>query len=188
MGRCLQTSFVLIVCGWLATIPAVGQESPPVAGIDANKALVRRYLEEVLTAGRFGLLDEIVSPEFVDRTPGAEPDVRGPEVVRRAQRRARQFFEEVRYTIDDLVAEGDRVAARYTVRALRKPTGESDPAKPIEVIGITLFRIESGKIREAWIVNDQIELFRQLGFTLAPAEKEPPKPKPLPGLPPQPAG
>lgn len=179
-------SRALIVCALLAALPAAGQEAAPAAGLEANKTLVRRYLEEVLTAGRFALLDELFSPGFVDRTPGAPADVRGPEAIRAAQRRARQLFDDIRYTVDDLVAEGDRVAARYTVRATRKPTAEDD-GKPVEVIGITLFRIADGRIQEAWIVNDQIELFRQLGYTLAPAPKEPEKPKAPPEPPPQPA-
>jgi predicted ester cyclase len=187
MDRSLRTLLLLLVCGGLAGLPAAGQEAAPADGLEAHKALVRRYLEEVLTAGRFALLDELFSPEFVDRTPGAPADVRGPEAIRQSQRRARQLFEDIRYTVDDLVAEGDRVAARYTVRATRKPTAE-DSGKPIEVIGITLFRIADGKIQEAWIVNDQIELFRQLGYTLAPAPKEPAKPKAPPETPPQPAG
>jgi ketosteroid isomerase-like protein len=185
----MRTSLALIVCGLLA-LPAAGQESAPPSppgSPEANKTVVRRYLEEVLTAGRFALLDELISPDFVDRTPGSPAEGRGPEVIRESQRRARQLFENVRYTVDDLVAEGDRVAARYTVRATRKATGE-DAAKPIEVIGITMFRLADGKIQEAWIVNDQIELFRQLGFILTPAPKEPPKPKAPPEPPPQPAG
>lgn len=182
----MRTSLALIVCGLLAALPAAGQESAPPGSPEANKTLVRRYLEEVLTAGRFALLDELISPDFVDRTPGSPAEGRGPEVIRESQRRARQLFENVRYTVEDLVAEGDRVAARYTVRATRKATGE-DEARRIEVIGITMFRLAGGKIQEAWIVNDQIELFRQLGFTLTPAPKEPEKPKTPPEPPPQPA-
>ena len=185
MKPCLRTSLALIICGLLA-LPMAGQESAPLSppeSAEANKKLVRRYFEEVLTAGEFGLLDELFSPDFVDRTPGASTDTRGPEVIGESQRRARQLFEGIRYTVDDLVAEGDRVAARYTVRATRKATEEEAPIR-IEVIGITMFRLAGGKIQEAWIVNDQIELFRQLGFTLTPAPKEPEKPT----APPEPVG
>ena len=113
----------------------------------------------------------MVGPDFVDRTPGSPGNVHGPDAIRASQRRARELFEDIRYTVEDLFAEGDRVAARYTVRATRKGAGGG--GKPVEVTGITLFRIAAGKIREAWIVNDQIELFRQLGFTLQPPKAEP---------------
>jgi predicted ester cyclase len=184
MNRIALAAFALL---W--ALPALGQESTcsPASGTEAGKALVRRYIEEVLSAGKLELLDELVSPELVDRTPGASPQTRGPEVIRESQKRARDLFQDIRYTLDDLIAEGDRVVARYTVRATRKPAEGSDQGKPIEVTGITIFKIAAdGKIAETWIVNDQIELFRQLGFTLTPPKQEPPpKPQPLP--PPEPA-
>jgi ketosteroid isomerase-like protein len=137
--------------------------------IEANKDLVRRYLSEVLSAGKLDVLDQLLAPDFVDSTPGAPKDVRGPEVIRAAQARARKIFPEVSYTVEDLIAEGDRVAARYTVRA----TGRSDsgPGPKVEVTGITIFRIADGKIREAWIINDQIEMFLQLGYSLQPPQQ-----------------
>ena len=100
----------------------------------------------------------------------APKDVRGPEVVRSAQQRAREIFPVVEYQVEDLVAEGDKVVARYTVRATSRGNGSS-PGRPIEVTGMTLFRIAEGRIRETWIVNDQIEMFLQLGYTLEPPGK-----------------
>ena len=147
----------LLVLGLLLACPAPGQEPPSPA--EANKAVVRRYLE-ILSGGDLAALSEVVSPDFVDRTPGA-PQSKGPQSIQETQRRARELFRDIRYTLEDLVADGDRVVARYIVRAHRS-------GKPVEVMGMTLFRIEDGKIREAWIVNDQIELFRQLGYTLLP--------------------
>jgi predicted ester cyclase len=159
----------------LAVSPMVrAQEKPPEvakpsADLSANKALVRRYLAEILSAGRLDLLDQLLAPDFVDSTPGAPKDVRGPEVIRASQQRAREIFPEVEYVVDDLVGEGDKVVARYTVRATSRGSGSS-PGRPIEVTGITIFRITGGRIRETWIVNDQIEMFLQLGYTLQPPQ------------------
>lgn len=147
----------------------------PSASLPANKDLVRRYLGEVLSAGRLDLLDQLLSPDFVDSTPGAPKDVRGPDVIRAAQQRAREIFPEVEYKVDDLIEEGDKVVARYTVRATSRGSG-SAPGRPIEVTGITIFRIAEGKIRETWIVNDQIEMFLQLGYTLHPPGEQPAQP------------
>jgi ketosteroid isomerase-like protein len=147
----------LLILGFFLAVPVLGEE-PPSPG-EANKALVRRYLE-ILSGGDLTALGEVVSPDFVDRTPGA-PQSKGPQAIQETQRRARELFRDVRYTLEDLTAEADRVVARYTVRAHRS-------GKPVEVMGMTLFRIEGGRIREAWIVNDQIELFRQLGYSLLP--------------------
>jgi ketosteroid isomerase-like protein len=159
----------------LLALPALAQEPAPEPGSpEANKAVVRHYLQ-ILGGGSLDELDQVIGPDFLDRTPGA-PKTQGPGAIRDSQKRARELFAEIRYKIGDLVAEGDRVAALYTVRATRK--AESGAGTPIEVIGITLFRIADGKIRETWIVNDQLELFSQLGFTIQPPGGSPAKPAP----------
>lgn len=167
MTRTLRATLAL--CLFLS-LPAAAQEKPAAAPLEANKALVRRYLAEVLSAGRLDQLEQFLAPDFVDSTPGAPRDVRGPELVRSAQQNARELFPEVEYKVDDLIAEGDKVVARYTVRATSKAT-ETAPGRPIEVTGITVFRIADGKIRETWIVNDQVEMFLQLGYTLQPPQQ-----------------
>ena len=165
----------------LLALPLRAQEPAPAPGSpEANKEVVRRYLQ-ILGGGALDQLDQVLGPDFVDRTPGAPPNVYGPEAIRQSQRKARDLFQDIRYAVDDLIAEGDRVAARYTVRATRKGSGAT--GLPVQVIGVTIFRIADGKIREAWIVNDQIELFRQLGFTIRPPQTETPKP-PKPAKPP----
>lgn len=176
MTRSLRTALAL--SAFLLALPVRSQDTPqevapptspsaePSAQLSSNKELVRRYLGDVLSAGRLDVLDQLLSPDFEDSTPGA-PQERGPGVIRAAQQRAREIFPEVEYKVDDLIAEGDKVVARYTVRATSRTTGSS-PGRPIEVTGVTIFRIADGKIRETWIVNDQIEMFLQLGYTLKP--------------------
>lgn len=180
----IASRLLLPYLAFLLAFPALGQEPP--SGVGANKTLVQRYIGEILAGGRLDLLEDFVSPDFVDRTPGAPAGARGPEVIRESQARAREVFQDIQYTIDDLIAEGDRVVARYTVKATRKAGEGAEGGRPIRVTGVTIFHIADGKIREAWIVNDQIELFRQLGYTLTPPKPEPP-PKPQPPAPAQPA-
>lgn len=156
----------------LVALPAAfGQTAPGPAPdpLEANKALVRRYVDEVLSANRLDKLDEMLAPDFTDRTPGAVANETGPDVIRAAQARIRALFPTVEYQIDDLVAEGDKVVARYTVRATTQAS-EGNPARKVKVTGITVFRLAEGRIREVWIINDQIELYRQLGFTIQPPE------------------
>jgi steroid delta-isomerase-like uncharacterized protein len=163
---------LLSLLGTAAQAEPPAKPAAPAAVLDAraaNKELVRRYIDEVLSAGHLDALDQLLAPDFEDSTPGAAKDLHGPDVIRRAQTKARMIFPEVQYTVDDLIAEGDRVAARYTVKARSQGT-EGSPGKPIEVTGITIFRIADGKIREAWIINDQIEMFQQLGYTLQPPQ------------------
>lgn len=157
----------------LLAVPAAAQPLPAPDPLQANKALVRRYIEEVLSANRLEKLDEMLGPDFKDSTPGALGSETGPNIIREAQGRIRSLFPTVQYQVDDLVAEGDKVVARYTVRAATKEE-KGIPSQKVEITGMTLFRIADGRIREVWIINDQMELYRQLGFTIQPPES--PKP------------
>ncbi|MFL6202114.1 MAG: ester cyclase [Thermoanaerobaculia bacterium] len=149
---------------------AVAQPPQPAPDpLQANKTLVRRYIEEVLSANRMEKLDEMLGPDFTDSTPGAHGTETGPDIIRAAQGRIRALFPTVQYQVEDLVAEGDKVVARYTVRAATKEE-EGVPSQKVEITGMTLFRIGDGRIREVWIINDQMELYRQLGFTIQPPE------------------
>jgi predicted ester cyclase len=149
----------------LALVPA-----PDAAAADhrqENKVLVRRYLTEVLGAGKLDKLDEIVAKTFVDRTPGA-PSLRGPAAARQAQQKLRDLFVKVEYDPQALIAEGDQVAARYLVLATPKPERGGPPPPPLLLNGVALFRVSAGRIQEVFVLNDQIGLLRQLGYTLVP--------------------
>jgi predicted ester cyclase len=169
MSRRLLQALALAL---LAVPGALGQAPQNTASanpLDANKALVRRYIDEVLSANRLDKLDELLGPDFTDSTPGALGSETGPDIIRAAQGRIRALFSTVEYQIDDLLAEGDKVLARYTVRAATKAS-EDSPSQKVEITGMTVFRIADGKIREVWIINDQMELYRQLGFTIQAPE------------------
>ena len=170
MTKILGTTLIAV----LLAIPAAAQPAAaPADPLQANKALVRRYIDEVLTANKLEKLDEMLGPDFTDSTPGALGAETGPDIIRGAQARIRSLFPTVQYQIDDLVAEGDKVVARYIVRAATREE-EGIPSQKVEITGMTLFRIADGRIREVWIINDQMELYRQLGFTIQPPES--PKP------------
>jgi predicted ester cyclase len=171
MRKMLQVALLLLVAVAAAAQPP--QQAPAPDPLQANKALVRRYIEEILSANRMEKLDEMLGPDFTDSTPGALGSETGPNIIRAAQGRIRALFPTVQYQIDDLVAEGDKVVARYIVRAATKEE-EGVPSQKVEITGMTLFRIADGKIREVWIINDQMELYRQLGFTIQPPEDHKP--------------
>lgn len=149
----------------LVVLPLAAQ--PPTSPQDANKAVVERYIEDVLGAGRLEEIDQLVAEGYVDSTPGSAEGARGPEVVRANQRRLRERFDNVRYSIDQLVAEGDLVVARYIVFATLRSDGKA-PGRSAEFAGMTIFRLAEGKIRETWILNDQLAMYRQLGYRLEP--------------------
>jgi predicted ester cyclase len=131
--------------------------------------VVRRYLIEVLGGAHPEALNELVATAYVDRTPGA-PDDRGPAAVRKVQDKVHEVFSKVEYKVQELIAEGDHVVARYLVLATPRLKTGTVPVQPVVVNGITIFKLAGGKIQETWIMNDQLNMLRQLGFVLAPAE------------------
>lgn len=187
-NRALIAGLAGIVAGCLA-VPAMARQTEPPAAVPqvaeatvaANKALVRRYIEEVLSRGDLRKLDEMVAADYADATPGADEGLAGPELVRAAQQRVRSLFGEIAYRIDLIVAEGDTVVARYGVKAVyqpKKPDAGGIAGREIGIGGMTIFRLASGKIQESWTINDQMEMFRQLGYELTPPKTEKPGKQP----------
>lgn len=175
-----------------AAVPAAAADQRAGDHRRENKLLVRRYLTEVLAAGKTDGLDQLVAKTFVDRTPGA-PKLRGAAAVRQAQQKLHSLFSKLEYDPQELIAEDDRVAAHYVVTAtLRTEEGVAEPP-PVVLHGVTLFRIRGGKIQDVYVLNDQISFLRQLGYKLgsppdaAPAAPgSPPSGQPPPSGPPSP--
>jgi steroid delta-isomerase-like uncharacterized protein len=140
---------------------------------DENKALVRRVFEvlqrEAWPAGDFQPLEAFLAPDCVYHDPGTP--LRGHEGFRRLLTMYRTAFPDAQFTIEDVVAEGDTVAARFTVRGTH--TGElmgiAPSGKVVEVSIVTLLRIADGKIAEEWERFDTAHLLQQVGAMPAPA-------------------
>jgi ketosteroid isomerase-like protein len=118
---------------------------------DANKALVRRVFEEIIPNGDTAAMREVMDPDFLDHDPlpGQPPGGAGGEYVVSTMHTAQP---DLRFTIDDLLAEGDRVVIRWTLHGTntgpmlgRPPTGQ-----PVEFAAIVIFRIADGRLAERW--------------------------------------
>jgi steroid delta-isomerase-like uncharacterized protein len=129
-----------------------------------NKTLVRRYVEEVLNRKNLAIVDELFAPTFVDHD-SSMPDAKGPAGIKRLAAMVHASFPDVRFTIEDLIAEGDRVVYRYTVRGSHQQDfmGIAAAGKQIEFTGIHIYRVEGGKLQEEWENWDTFGLMRQLG-------------------------
>ncbi len=130
---------------------------------EANKAVVRRLYERVWNLGELEVLEEVVSRDFVGHRSD-RPDDLGPEALRQSVITLCEAFPDGKFTIEDMVGEGDRVAVRYTARATHKghfrelaPTGNE-----IIVAGLALYRVAEGQIAERWEIVDQLSLMQQL--------------------------
>jgi steroid delta-isomerase-like uncharacterized protein len=131
---------------------------------EENKALARRWAE-ILNQGNFDLVEEIYAPDFVDHDPTMPEDVRGPEGAREVYSMYRSAFPDAEVTIEDQVAEGDTVATRWTGRGTHQGElmGVPPSGNRVEVMGVTISRIESGKIVEEWDIYDALGMMQAIG-------------------------
>jgi steroid delta-isomerase-like uncharacterized protein len=130
---------------------------------DDNKAIVRRFIDEIFVQGRTATVDELLADDFIAHT---WPSTGHPkDDLKRATERAHGALTNTHFTIDDMIAEGDRVAVRLTAGATQ--TGElmGMPAsgKSYEIGEIHIFRLRDGKVTEHWHQFDQMTMMKQLG-------------------------
>jgi steroid delta-isomerase-like uncharacterized protein len=130
------------------------------------KALMRRFVEK-WNKGKtaaMAVVDEFYATDFVSHGPGDE-DIRGIENVKRSTSDEFSAFPDAHYTIDDMVVEGDKLAARYTMTGTHKGEymGAPPTNKKITIKAITIERFAGGKIVEEWGMYDTLGLMQQLG-------------------------
>ncbi len=135
---------------------------------EENKALIRRFYEEVFNKRNLAALDDFYAPDHVDHTlpPGLPA---GPEGTRQAIAMTLAGFPDLRITIEDMIAEGDKVVIRFTMHGTQQgmfgnlsPTG-----KQVAVSTIEITRIADGKIVEDWGLDDRLGMLQQLGLVPA---------------------
>lgn len=131
---------------------------------ESNKALIRRYVEEVLNKKNLNLVDELFADAFVDHD-SSMPEAGGPAGIKRLAAMVHTSFPDVHFTIEDMIAEGDKVVYRYSVRATHRKDFMGIPAigKQISFTGIHIYRVGDGKLQEEWENWDMLGLMRQLG-------------------------
>lgn len=138
---------------------------------EENKAIVRRFFEEGPSKGDISAADDLLSPDFAMHVPlPASPGVEGINEVITACRAA---FEHLNVTVEDMISEGNTVAARFTARGVHKGNFMGLPAtgKPITMTGIEIFRIKDGKIVELWGEANLLGLMHQLGIVPEPGNE-----------------
>ena len=137
---------------------------------ETNKELVRLLLEEDISRGDEAVAERIIHPEFVDHTnpPGMQHGLSGHKAIVRLFRAA---FPDQWWQIEELVAEGDKVVARTTMRGTHRGDFFGIPAtgRAIALAGVHVVRVADGKIAEHWGCNDDLGLLRQLGALPEPS-------------------
>lgn len=134
---------------------------------ETNKATVRRYLEQVIGAGRADLVDEFMVENIALHGTGLPPGLPALQAWVQAMADA---FPDRQLSVDDVVAEGDRVVARTTMTGTHQGELEGIPAtgKAISQPSITIFQLANGKIIEAWYAADHLSFMQQLGVIPTP--------------------
>jgi steroid delta-isomerase-like uncharacterized protein len=140
---------------------------------EQNKTLVRRFVDEVQSRGNIDALDEICSPEFVNHSapPGVPSNCEG---VKQLTAMFRQAFPDSYFTVEDMLAEEDKVATRKTFHGSHQgefmgipPTGQQVSMGLIDIV-----RIADGRVVEHWSVGDNLGMMQQLGIVPRPRDTE----------------
>lgn len=130
-----------------------------------QKAVVRRYLEEVFAQGNFAAIPELFAPDYVERDPASEGEIRGHDGVRRDLAVYQNALSDIQITVEDQLAERDRVATHATMRAthVEELMGVPPSGNRVEVTGIFICRLADGRLAEGWWNWDTLGLLQQIG-------------------------
>jgi steroid delta-isomerase-like uncharacterized protein len=138
--------------------------------VDDNKAIIRAFVETVWNGRQLDRAGELVAADFVDQAsmPGQAPGLEG---VKRKWAMYLDAIPDFRVTIEDLVAEGEKVAVRRTYEGTHRGgplLGIPATGKRFQFGGISIFRLANGRIAEHWEQLDRLALMQQLGVVPAP--------------------
>ncbi len=133
---------------------------------EENKAIIRRVWEEVFNKGGLAVADEIMAANYVYRGPGGQ-ELKGPEGFKQLVTMFRTAFPDLHATVEDMFAEGDKVAHRATIRGTHKGDlmGIAPTGKQVTVSATVISRFAGGKEVEAWSNIDMLAMYQQMGVT-----------------------
>src|SRR5712692_5861118 len=133
--------------------------------LEQNKAIVRRLFEELWNKGNLSVADQLFSPNYAHHDPSTPDFGRGPESERKRATLYRTAFPDLELTIEDIIAEGETVMARWSCRGTHKGdlSGIAPTGKQVTISGVSIARFTGGKMVEGWVNWDALGLMQQLG-------------------------
>lgn len=134
---------------------------------EENKAIVRRYFDEVRNQGRYELVGELFDPSYEVNRPGLPAGIEGFRAMDAA---TRTVFPDCHWTIEDQRAEGEHVMTYWTLRGthLGEWRGVAATGRPVTMRGITVHRLVNGRIAGRYGVVEDLDVLRQLGVAQVP--------------------
>lgn len=142
--------------------------------LEQNKDVVRRLYDQCFNGRRLEVADEVVALNFVNHASAEPGKIPGPEDIRRLVQSLNAAFPDHHMTIDDLIAEGDRVVMRSTWTGTHQgefPPGFPATGKRVTQAQMHIYRVIEGKCVEHWGLRDDVGMFKQIGATVSPKEK-----------------
>lgn len=136
-----------------------------------NKARVRSLYEHIFNQKNLAAVDDYFAPTVIDHSlpPGVPGGIEG---VRQTIGMFLGAFPDLRLTVEDSIAEGDRVVSRWMLRGTHQGASLGMPptGKHVTMPGISIVRMEDGKSTEQWVIFDQMVMLQQLGLAPAPPQ------------------
>jgi len=123
--------------------------------IEENKAMVQRIWEELLNEGKTEKMNEVIAIDYVYHGPGGH-EIKGIEGLKKFITWLHTSFPNIHFTVDDLIAEGDKVVSFWTMKGTHKSN------KQVKHQGIIISRVVSGKVVEDWEIFDRLTIASQL--------------------------
>jgi steroid delta-isomerase-like uncharacterized protein len=142
---------------------------------ERNKALILRLWDESVNKGNLAVIDELVAPHYAADDPVSAEPPRGPAAAKRVVTLFRTAFPDIQFTADEVIAEGNRVVARWTARGTHRgpflgvpPTGRTVTLRIVDIL-----TVEEGKLTGMWALFDRLDVLQQLGVQVSlPGERE----------------
>jgi steroid delta-isomerase-like uncharacterized protein len=132
---------------------------------EVNKNAVRRLFEEVWNKGYLPVAEQLFAPTYTHHDSSTPDFGRGSESEKKRATLYRTAFPDVRLTIEDIIAEGETVTARWSCHGTHKGdlNGIAPTGKQFTISGISIARFDSGKMVEGWVNWDALGMMQQLG-------------------------
>jgi steroid delta-isomerase-like uncharacterized protein len=137
---------------------------------EQNKSIVRRWIENGWNRGNVSLIDDLYTSNVVQYDPSTPVEVKGSEALKQYVTAFLTALPDLQFTIEDLVAEGDKVVWRFSSHGTHQGLLMGIPAtgRTATVTGMVLFRLENSKIAEVWVNIDTLGMLEQMGVIPMP--------------------
>lgn len=131
-----------------------------------NKEMVKLAVEKIWNSGDYSLMKEMLADDFIIRSLDPKKEIKGPEAVKQFYSDLRNAFPDIKFTIKEQVAEGDKVATHWIAEGTHKGNfaGAPPTGKKFRISAVDIDTIKNGKFTECWTNMDELGLLQQLGL------------------------